>query len=251
MIEQIVGGQFVYRSAWMPWAEIGFFVLTASFFVFLFSRFSPARIIPISLACAVSIPFCCAALFAWTGIMIDGLGMIAGLTIVASFALGTNLVDRDQDYHLTNQSLMDARAAAARLEGELDVARRIQMSLLPPENARLAGALEIACHIEPAQEVGGDFYDYVERPDGQVFFSIGDVSGKCTKAVVPREAVGFGNVKFVAMIGAFVGWQAVLVTVLASFGIVALLRRFFSASKIPFSPFLAAGAMLFVLFRFI
>lgn len=81
--------------------------------------------------------------------------------------------------------------------------------------------------------------------------SIGDVSGKFTRAEVPREIIGYGNVRFVAMIGAFVGWQAVLVATIGAFGIVAVLRRFLRGSKIPFSPFLALGAMLFVLFKFI
>lgn len=178
IIEQILTERFLYRPSWMPWAEIVLMVLIGCFPVFLFSRYAPARIVPVCMFVGLLIPAACATLFVTTGIMIDALGLVAGLTIVALFALGTNLVDRDQDYLVANLSLIDTQAAKARLEGELDVARRIQMSLLPPQQARFPGGLELACNIEPAQEVGGDFYDYVERPDGQVFFSIGDVSGK-------------------------------------------------------------------------
>ena len=178
IIEQILTDQFIYRPAWMPWAEIGAFVLAGVFFVFLFARYSPARVIPVCTVAVLLVPALCAGAYAGFGVMIDGLGFSTGVLIIGAAAFGTHLVDRDQDYHITNLSLTDARADKARLEGELDVARRIQMSLLPPETARFSGCFEIACHIEPAQEVGGDFYDYVERPDGQVFFSIGDVSGK-------------------------------------------------------------------------
>ncbi|MDF1810981.1 MAG: prepilin peptidase [Verrucomicrobiales bacterium] len=81
--------------------------------------------------------------------------------------------------------------------------------------------------------------------------TVSDISGKCTGALVPREALGFGNVKFVSMIGAFIGWQAVLIAILTAFGIVLPLRRFVRRKKISFSPFLAFGAFVFILFKFL
>lgn len=64
-----------------------------------------------------------------------------------------------------------------------------------------------------------------------------------------KEAMGFGDVKFMGMIGAFVGWQNALLTMFlacvlgAAFGIVAVMRRG-AASKIPFGPYLALGAVI-------
>jgi leader peptidase (prepilin peptidase)/N-methyltransferase len=81
--------------------------------------------------------------------------------------------------------------------------------------------------------------------------SVRSVTGKFTRAVVPREVVGYGNVKYVAMIGAFVGWQAVAVTTVTAFGIVFLLRNIFKGNVISFSPFLALGAFIFLLFKFL
>jgi leader peptidase (prepilin peptidase)/N-methyltransferase len=76
------------------------------------------------------------------------------------------------------------------------------------------------------------------------------VSGKCTSAVVPREAMGFGDVKFIAMIGAFQGWQAVLITVMAACcigAVIGSIQKILSKeSKIPFGPYLALGAFIFV-----
>jgi leader peptidase (prepilin peptidase)/N-methyltransferase len=79
------------------------------------------------------------------------------------------------------------------------------------------------------------------------------VSGKITSAVVPREAMGYGDVKFVAMIGAFQGWQcAVYVLFAASIigAIVGLIQKFVVKEEwsrpLPFGPYLALGAFLWI-----
>lgn len=67
-----------------------------------------------------------------------------------------------------------------KIESELRIAREIQGGILPtvfPPDARCP-TLEIHAALKPAREVGGDFYDYVLLDENNVFFSIGDVSGK-------------------------------------------------------------------------
>lgn len=64
-----------------------------------------------------------------------------------------------------------------RLSAELDVARRLQLMVLPGEQELAAiSDLDIACRMNPADEVGGDYYDCF-RSDGSVKFGIGDVTG--------------------------------------------------------------------------
>lgn len=62
-----------------------------------------------------------------------------------------------------------------RIQRELKIARKMQKSLLP---LRKKPPFPILAINLPAQEVSGDFYDYFEMPDGQIRFTIGDVSGK-------------------------------------------------------------------------
>lgn len=59
---------------------------------------------------------------------------------------------------------------------ELETARRIQSSILPELPPRLAG-VDLAHAYLPATEVGGDFYDVLELPDGRLAVALGDVAG--------------------------------------------------------------------------
>jgi len=84
---------------------------------------------------------------------------------------------------------------------------------------------------------------------------VGHMTAKVTQVVIPREAMGFGDVLFLMMIGAFTGWQAVLFTVLAAsvLGTVfAVIHRVTGraewGAKIPFGPYLAMGAMIWVFY---
>lgn len=79
------------------------------------------------------------------------------------------------------------------------------------------------------------------------------ISGALESIVIPREAMGFGDVKFLACIGAFLGWQAVLFTIFSSsiIGCVAgvagiLISRGKARSVLPFGPYLALGAALWL-----
>ena len=83
---------------------------------------------------------------------------------------------------------------------------------------------------------------------------IRDLYGRTNRAEFPREAMGLGDVKLIAALGTFVGWQGVLFTIPIAaflgcvFGAVAMLLRQKSLSvRVPFGPFLSAGAVLWIL----
>jgi sigma-B regulation protein RsbU (phosphoserine phosphatase) len=69
--------------------------------------------------------------------------------------------------------------AKERLESELEIARKIQMDMLPPNRA-VGGppaVYELAASLVPARQVGGDLYDHFTL-GGKIWFIVGDVSGK-------------------------------------------------------------------------
>jgi leader peptidase (prepilin peptidase)/N-methyltransferase len=82
---------------------------------------------------------------------------------------------------------------------------------------------------------------------------VDEIKGEVTELTFPREAMGFGDVKFIACIGAFLGWQAVAFTIFSASTLGAIIglvtigigRREWSA-RIPFGPYLALGAMIWL-----
>lgn len=68
----------------------------------------------------------------------------------------------------------------ARKSKELQEARHLQLSMLPQCITSL-NDLEICFEMRPATEVGGDYYDYIEK-DGTVIFAIGDATGHGMRA---------------------------------------------------------------------
>jgi serine phosphatase RsbU (regulator of sigma subunit)/anti-sigma regulatory factor (Ser/Thr protein kinase) len=74
-------------------------------------------------------------------------------------------------------------AERQRLEQELRVAQLIQRTLLPRQVPAIPG-WHVARHYQPAREVGGDFYDFLPLPDGQVGLVIGDVTDKGVPAAL-------------------------------------------------------------------
>jgi leader peptidase (prepilin peptidase)/N-methyltransferase len=99
-------------------------------------------------------------------------------------------------------------------------------------------------------------YDRV-RAEGHVIMldDVTQISGVARELVIPREAMGRGDLKFLAAIGAFLGWRAVLFSLFAGsllgsiVGLITLVvgKRVWSA-KLPFGPYLASGAVTWMFF---
>ncbi len=98
------------------------------------------------------------------------------------------------------------REQAARLAGEMDAARRIQMGLLPDPRQVLGGdrRLRIAAMLEPARTVGGDFYDCFRLDAQRLFLAVADVSGKGLPAALFMASVK-SQLKAEALRGGSVG----------------------------------------------
>jgi len=63
-----------------------------------------------------------------------------------------------------------------RVKAEIDAANRIQAALLPVDAPEVSGA-EFASHYRAATEIGGDYFDFLPMPSGEIGIAFGDVSG--------------------------------------------------------------------------
>jgi sigma-B regulation protein RsbU (phosphoserine phosphatase) len=70
-----------------------------------------------------------------------------------------------------------------RLQGQLEVARQVQLELLPPNDPQLPG-YDISAYNFPTEEVSGDYYDWVRIYEDQIGIVIADVSGKGVPAAI-------------------------------------------------------------------
>ncbi|HXN16242.1 MAG TPA: SpoIIE family protein phosphatase, partial [Usitatibacter sp.] len=98
------------------------------------------------------------------------------------------------------------RDQAARMAGEVDAARRIQMGLLPDPEETLGNdrRFKLAALLEPARTVGGDFYDCFMLDAQRLFFVVADVSGKGLPAALFMASVK-SHLKSAALRGGEVG----------------------------------------------
>jgi serine phosphatase RsbU (regulator of sigma subunit)/anti-sigma regulatory factor (Ser/Thr protein kinase) len=128
--------------------------------------------------------------------------LVASGELIGLLSLGPRLSERG--YSTDDRQLLDSLASHAapamrvgqlvqeqedearrreRMEQELVVAQLIQQQFLPKTLPELAG-FQVTAFYRPARQVGGDFYDFIELPDGRVMMVVGDVTDKGVPAAL-------------------------------------------------------------------
>ncbi|MCI0669143.1 MAG: GAF domain-containing protein, partial [Myxococcaceae bacterium] len=118
--------------------------------------------------------------------------------VVGVFDLESPVVDRFTEEHVRILTPLAAQVAVAienarlydelfrrddRLHRELSLARDVQHGLFPEDSPSGEG-WEASAHFLPAQELGGDLYDFYDLGEGRLGLAIGDVSGKGVAAAL-------------------------------------------------------------------
>jgi phosphoserine phosphatase RsbU/P len=95
-------------------------------------------------------------------------------------------LDKSLQEALVRKQAAQDRDGLIALRKELDVARRIQESIVPRRFPPFPHRSDVAVHASmvPARSVGGDFYDYFFVDDQRLVFTIGDVTGKGVPAAL-------------------------------------------------------------------
>jgi serine phosphatase RsbU (regulator of sigma subunit)/CHASE2 domain-containing sensor protein len=180
MLESLFDEEMLSRPRSTPWLEAA--LLAAGGLVLIWMV--PA--LPVRAATALAIPVIgvpaaiAAALYVKLHVLFDGASPAVALSVVFTAMLGVALADAERQRRALRHQVARQREAAARLAGELEAARRIQMGSLPSAASAFPGEkrFELYAVVEPAREVGGDLYDFFALDADRICLLIGDVAGK-------------------------------------------------------------------------
>lgn len=178
VLEGIIEGRLLARPAWLGWAEATLLGLGGLLMILLV----PIRRVTWSAAALLMLSAGVAGLFLYLQfrLLFDPVTPALGLGLVFTSMLAVTLSEIDSHRRALRRELQAQREAAARVAGELEAARRIQLGLLPDPAAVFAGErrFDLYAFLEPARVVGGDLYDFFLVDEHRLFFVVGDVSGK-------------------------------------------------------------------------
>jgi len=190
LLESLLDGRFLLRPRWMPALEVVVLLMLGGLTIWL---------VPLALArrdaggnrrpgrvgwwvsgvclCLVGVGIW---LFLGLGWLFDGASMSLALASVLASLVSSSTLEVDQDNRRLAAVERDLREDAARLAGEMEAARRIQLGSLPDAHNAFPGERRFVVDalIEPAREVGGALYDFCMVDHRRLCFLIGDVSGK-------------------------------------------------------------------------
>jgi serine phosphatase RsbU (regulator of sigma subunit)/CHASE2 domain-containing sensor protein len=185
-LESMLTGNLLRRPASMNLIEIAIVLVAGLVIIFALPYESP-RIAGTALLSLVAILFVSAlASFKFSKLLLDGVYPALSSMLVFGVMLSENLRVAEAGRRRLAAELQHEREMEARLDGELNAARAIQLGLLPrhfpgpPDRSDV----EVFASIEPARMVGGDLYDFVLLDPEHLSFAIADVSGKGVPAAL-------------------------------------------------------------------
>jgi serine phosphatase RsbU (regulator of sigma subunit) len=185
-LESMLTGNLLRRPASMNLIEIAIVLVAGLVIIFALPYESP-RIAGAALLSLVAILFVSAlASFKFSKLLLDGVYPALSSMLVFGVMLSENLRVAEAGRRRLAAELQHEREMEARLDGELNAARAIQLGLLPrhfpgpPDRSDV----EVFASIEPARMVGGDLYDFVLLDPEHLSFAIADVSGKGVPAAL-------------------------------------------------------------------
>ena len=199
MVENMYNGVSLVRPAAMVWLEGAALVACGLILIWFIPRLSAFRGINLALTLVLALVAIGVFTFWQFSLLFDFAWPVIGTMGV----FGTTVVGTLSEAERQRRQL---REQAARMAGEVDAARRIQMGLLPDakETVGTDRRFSLAALLEPARTVGGDFYDCFMIDDRRLVFVVADVAGKGLPAALFMASVK-SHIKSSALRGGDVG----------------------------------------------
>jgi adenylate cyclase len=181
LLESIFDGDRLRRPVWAPWAETLFTAVGGLAVIVVVPRLAAHVALVGTMAGVVLLaPALGFAAYRYAGLLLDPVVPATCLLLVFTLVLGASLRQAQRQRRALREQLERERLAAARIAGELEAARTVQLGMLPAAASAFPGETRFGlyAYLDPAREVGGDLYDFFLLDARRLFFLIGDVSGK-------------------------------------------------------------------------
>ena len=180
VVESLLDGKRLQRPSFASLAESLAMVLAGLLLIVTLPSLGPRRGMALAGVLIACLGGGAVAAFSSRQWLLDPSVPMISTAAVCAALLASLLVLERRRARALNAELERQRVASARLAGELDAARNIQMGILP-DPAQVVGmpsSVSVAAQLEPARSVGGDLYDLFMVDEQRLFFAVGDVSGK-------------------------------------------------------------------------
>jgi serine phosphatase RsbU (regulator of sigma subunit)/CHASE2 domain-containing sensor protein len=185
LLENLFDQTLLRRPAWAPRLEALVFLLLGGLLVFAVPRWSARNAAVLALGCVATLVLAGYLAFRLQRLVLDAAVPGLGLTLLFVTLLVMTLAEATRQKRSLERLVQAEREERARIAGELDAAKRIQMATLPRADIlRGDPRIDLAAVMIPAREVGGDLYDFFRLDDRHLFFLVGDVAGKGLSASI-------------------------------------------------------------------
>jgi serine phosphatase RsbU (regulator of sigma subunit)/CHASE2 domain-containing sensor protein len=180
VLESFIQGAALTRPVWVQTLERVLLLLLGAVMILFMPRARATQSIALGFLLPVFLFALGYALFILRHVLFDAVDLLVLLTPVFAILFVGVLTGSERQHQITEAALQASTQTVSRIAGELEAARRIQQGLLPDPERLFSGESRFwltAC-LEPAREVGGDYFDCFMLDANRLCFSIGDVSGK-------------------------------------------------------------------------
>jgi CHASE2 domain-containing sensor protein len=180
LLESIFDGTTLLRPVWASWLEALIILVFGLCVLFILPSLKAMIQVSLTLTLVGLITGIGFVLYQQQQLLIDVGSPLLMFAILYIAMLADSLIRDEGQIEVLEDDLRLQREEAARVQGEMEAAKRFQMGILPHAATAFENEprLDIAAIMEPAKMVGGDLYDFFRLDEEHVFFSLGDVCGK-------------------------------------------------------------------------
>jgi adenylate cyclase len=184
VLENLQERAFLVRPSTAPLAEAIALLVAGALLITWLPRWPVRYATLLGAACIAVLMGCAGAAFRTGRLLFDAATPAVAIALLFATLIALQLADATRHRKALQRVLQREREEAARVAGELQAARRIQLDTLPRAEGVRDPRVELAASMEPAQEVGGDLYDFYPLDEHRLFVMLGDVSGKGLSASI-------------------------------------------------------------------